>query len=99
MIIKYKNYFLWKLVVHQMKREMVINYKDWFGLVWFYGISTIVGYLMPKPIFTYIFNTWFANIFCWYTQLNDQTVSFETIKFSMSLATIQPNINHLFKHN
>ena len=20
-----------------------------FGLVWFYGISTIVGYLMPNP--------------------------------------------------
>ena len=23
----------------------------WFG--WFYGISTIVGYLMPNPIYTY----------------------------------------------
>ena len=21
---------------------------DWFGLVWFYGISTFVGYLMPN---------------------------------------------------
>ena len=21
----------------------------WFGLVWFYGISTIGGYLMPNP--------------------------------------------------
>ena len=28
----------------------------WFGLVWFYGISTIVGYLMSNPIFTYILN-------------------------------------------
>ena len=27
----------------------------WFGLVWFYGISTIVGYLMPNPVFTYTF--------------------------------------------
>ena len=27
-----------------------------FGLVWFYGISTIVGYLMPKPLYTYILN-------------------------------------------
>ena len=26
----------------------------WFGLVWFYGISTIVGYLMPNPLYTYI---------------------------------------------
>ena len=23
--------------------------------VWFYGISTIVGYLMPNPIFIYIY--------------------------------------------
>ena len=27
-----------------------------FGLVWFYGISTIVGYLMPNPLYTYILN-------------------------------------------
>ena len=26
----------------------------WFGLVWFYGISTIVGYLMPNPFYTHI---------------------------------------------
>ena len=24
-----------------------------FGLVWFYGMSTIVGYLMPNPVYTY----------------------------------------------
>ena len=28
----------------------------WFGLVGFYGISTIVGYLMPNPLYTYILN-------------------------------------------
>ena len=27
-----------------------------FGLVGFYGISTIVGYLMPNPLYTYISN-------------------------------------------
>ena len=27
-----------------------------FALVWFYGISTIVGYLMSNPVFTYILN-------------------------------------------
>ena len=27
-----------------------------FGLVGFYGISTIVGYLMPNPLHTYILN-------------------------------------------
>ena len=25
----------------------------WFGLVWFYGISTTVGYLMPNPLYKY----------------------------------------------
>ena len=29
---------------------------DKFGLIWFYGISTIVGYLMPNPVFTYVLN-------------------------------------------
>ena len=28
----------------------------WFGLVGFYGISTIVGYLMPNPLYTCILN-------------------------------------------
>ena len=23
----------------------------WFGLVWFYGISTFVGYLTPNPFY------------------------------------------------
>ena len=27
-----------------------------FGLVWFYGISTKVGYLMSNPLYTYILN-------------------------------------------
>ena len=27
-----------------------------FGLVWFYGISTIVSYLIPNPLYTYILN-------------------------------------------
>ena len=27
-----------------------------FGLVWFYGISTIVGYLMPNPFYAYMLN-------------------------------------------
>ena len=25
------------------------------GLVWFYGISTIVGYLIPNPLYIYIY--------------------------------------------
>ena len=35
----------------------------WFGLVEFHGISTIVGYLMPNSIFTYILNIWFVSTF------------------------------------
>ena len=25
----------------------------WYGLVWFYGISTIGRYLIPNPVFKY----------------------------------------------
>ena len=32
-----------------------IKYK-WYGLVGVYGISTIVGYLLPNPLYTYILN-------------------------------------------
>ena len=28
----------------------------WFGLVGFYGISTLVGYLMPNPLYRYRLN-------------------------------------------
>ena len=28
----------------------------WLGFILFYGISTIVGYLMPNPLYTYILN-------------------------------------------
>ena len=33
----------------------ILNIYDLVGL-FFYGISTIVGYLMPNPVFTYILN-------------------------------------------
>ena len=36
-------------------------------LVWFDGISTFVGYLMPNLIFTYTLKLWFVSLFCWYT--------------------------------
>ena len=35
----------------------------WFSLIWFYGISTIVGYLMPNPVLTYIVNIQFVKTF------------------------------------
>ena len=33
--------------------EVVVIIMVWFSLVWFYGISTIVGYVIPNP-FLYI---------------------------------------------
>ena len=44
----------------------ILNIYDlvWFGLVWFYGISSIVSYLMPNLLYTYILNiydlVWFS---------------------------------------
>ena len=35
----------------------ISNIND-FGLVGFYGISTIVGYLMPNHLYTYILNVY-----------------------------------------
>ena len=65
-----------------------------FGLVWFYGISTIVGYLIPNPVFTNVLNILFVNTFCRYTQLSDQSVLFLTILFGRShlfaLSSISP---------
>ena len=54
----------------------------WFNLVWFSGISTIVGYLMPNPVFTYILNMICKHIL--YTPLNDQTVLSQTIQLCIS---------------
>ena len=43
------------------KSSLYIYIKNiWFGLVEFYGISTIVGYLMPNPFYTYILNILFG---------------------------------------
>ena len=44
--------FIWFI-----KFSSSLSLKDLFGLIWFYGISIIVGYLMPNPVFTYILNT------------------------------------------
>ena len=41
----------------------------WFCLVLFYGILTIVGYLRPNPVFSYLSNIY---DFCRFTELNDQ---------------------------
>ena len=55
----------------------------WFNLVWFYGTSNVIGYLMTNLVFTYISNIWFVNTFSRYTQLKGQTVLFLTIQFTI----------------
>ena len=48
--------FLWK-IFRIIRRECTYLYiykkYIWFGLVGFYGISNIKGYLMPNPCYTY----------------------------------------------
>ena len=39
------------------KKNRICGLVGW--LVGFYGISTIVGHLMPNPFYTYILNIWF----------------------------------------
>ena len=44
-------------VLFNAKSSLYIYIKDiGFGLVGFYGISTIVGYLILNPLYTYILN-------------------------------------------
>ena len=53
----------WRLFNAKSSLYIYIKY-IWFGVVGFYGISTIVGYLMPNPLYTYILDlydlVWFG---------------------------------------
>ena len=72
----------------KVKEPSLLNYltiPGGFALVWFYDISTVVCYLMPIPVFyIYIKYIWFVNTSFRYTHLNDQTVLFQAIQFSIS---------------
>ena len=50
----------WPVLIHyhQPKSEMPNTLSGGLGLVGFYGTSTIVGYLMPNHLYTYILNTY-----------------------------------------
>ena len=52
--------------------KAILGTKGWFGLVEFYGISTLVGYSMLNPLYTYKSNiydlVWFSLVL-WY--IND----------------------------
>ena len=49
------DWVLWHIGLFNAKSSLYIYIKYiWFGLVWFYGTSTIVGYLMLNTLYTYI---------------------------------------------
>ena len=48
--LKFQNEYLVDNILN--KQELICLHTN--GLVWFYGISTIVGYLMPNPVYLYI---------------------------------------------
>ena len=58
----------WRLFNTKSPLYIYIKY-IWFGLVGFYGISTIGSYLIPNPLYTYISNiyglVWFGWVL-WY---------------------------------
>ena len=61
-----------------------------YSLIWFYGISTIVGHIMPNPFYTYkqfYFKQFsLAGVqFFVYTQLKVKTVLFQIIQFIISI--------------
>ena len=64
-----------------------INYMIWF--VWFdnYGISIIVCYLMPNPVFTYV-----LNIYALYTHFVDTHSCYKDFYFLFNLCLV---ISHL----
>ena len=49
-----KNIIKQKIKIKRIKSKNIFKKK--IALVWFYRISTIVGYLMPNPVQTYISN-------------------------------------------
>ena len=70
----------------------------WFGwLVFlFSGISTMVGFLLPNPVFKYILNIWFVNTFR-ITQINDLAVQFPKIQISLShLFVLSLNVKQFY---
>ena len=45
----------WLILIYMVDWLILcLVFKEWFGLVWFCGVSTIVGYLMPNLLYTYV---------------------------------------------
>ena len=95
------NYLQW-LICNQTKPNQAYTnnfQRNLFGLVWFYGIRTVVGYWMTNTVFTYILDTWFVNTFCWYSQI---IINFDYIQLNVKktilFLTLQFSISH-FLHS
>ena len=71
----------WKLNQTEKKKNKLVR----FGLVWFYSISTIVGYLMPNP-FLYLYTVLFQTI---QFSTNTEFSSISPIDRALSSATTQ----------
>ena len=74
----------------------------WFGWVWFYGISTTVGYLMLNSLHTYKAYMTCTHIFL--TFLNEPElilfcIQLKDFKYCYHIQIILFTINHLFAHS
>ena len=76
------------IYIHTHKHT--IQLKDWkfyrFGFV--FGISTLVGYSMPNPVYTYI-----------YMICKHKSTKLNSSKYCYVSLTIELNISHLFTHS
>ena len=71
-----------------------------YCLVWFYGISTIVCYLMLNPLYIYIYiyiYIWFVNTFCKKIFLNEPELFLNGFKYCYITVTIkyQSFVSHI----
>ena len=55
-LCEYKFFYLYINVFSIFLMAYLTVVLNFFDLVWFYGPSTIVGYLMVNPLYTYLLN-------------------------------------------
>ena len=72
-----------------MKSAVIMNILP-SSMVWFYGVSTIIGYLMPHPVNSYVLDIY---------DCKHKSTKLNGFKYCNVSLTIQLNINHLFTHS
>ena len=68
-----------------------------FGLVGIYDISTIVGYLMPKPLYIYIYIYIYIK-YIWFGWVRFYCISKSSVRASGAWHHSHPLVNFLFWH-